>query len=376
MGKLLFILLAGCVLLSACGKDGPQGVFSFLPEVKSEIKDSVTPESIAETPKTFILPITGIDPYKSGIHDIGFIFGGIANAFGDIATRIFRMGDLNYTLTQKIPELPTNYLEYFKIKRIFFYIEPKDGNKRYYNWFEERVFGKEDATFSFLDKLAIKMKSEHVDPNTPWDPVPVAIPFARNEKSGFFDVFKKKDDNIFNNNVEIKGEDEVLLVAYDKDQKHKYVQGDNVGPIYVVKVKSQEKEVFTPGQQLTKLAAARTYFTSHKKLKGFFKRTVILENMLVLEFVNDPVILDSFRMILNEPVSREEIEQLDVDPVLCQSDYCMDFKLPEANFVKMIGQDNALKLDAVILVTSPPASFAIKGFIEFEFKLKPEREWR
>jgi hypothetical protein len=49
---------------------------------------------------------------------------------------------------------------------------------------------------------------------------------------------------------------------------------------------------------------------------------------------------------------------------------CLDMEVPDVDILPMIARGNALKIDAYINANKAPESFQLKGFVEFEIKLK------
>ena len=67
----------------------------------------------------------------------------------------------------------------------------------------------------------------------------------------------------------------------------------------------------------------------------------------------------------------EELENLKVTYIdTCTPRSCLELKVPDINLVPIANKGNGLKLDAVIHAGKVPESFKLKGFVEFEVKVK------
>ncbi len=245
-------------------------------------------------------------------------------------------GKTRLTLTQPIPEIPDGYLASIKITRIFFFIE---GDTKKEN-------------FDFLRKLAVKVSATTIEKDHPsWEPLVETDSFDDNELSYFSSLFPRKRDR--NAQEWEKNSPGLLLIKYDEKFKDDSLKGNEIGAINII--------------QTEKPNATRKYL--EEQYKGYFTRIHTLSKSILIEFKKDAVAEEMFKTRLYaDPLKMEELKIDEINP--CNDNVCMDLKVPDTNLIPMLKKGNALKIDAFIDPKHTPKSFQLKGFLEFELKIK------
>lgn len=343
---LLFIGVS--LLLVGCGQ-------------RSEIKSRVEAKTIAElygdgeyTKVPLVLPLSDqeLSSFDSPLGKIGFIAGGFAKMFMNLGASL-GMGKMRMTLTQQVPQIPADYFKGAKVKRIFFYIEPVKKDKREMSWYQRYFLGRENVDFAFINRIAIKIASHHVENTGSWTPVfehKTLLKHEYNTLAQVFDPFRAKQ---VEETMHEAGEK--LLVKFDRSDRDAGLVNDSYGKVYIFNTHQAFK--------------TRRFLTRHPKLLRSFKRIHTLNKSILVELKADPVVEESFKVVLAE--SAVELERLGVSQIEpCSKETCLDFRVPDTNLVPIIMKDNAIKLDAFIEAAKVPDSFQLKGFVEFEIKLK------
>lgn len=326
----------------------------------SEITDATPAERTSDaygdgrhTVMPMVLPLSDdtIDSFDSPFSRVGFILGGFSKLFADIGATI-GIGKMQLTLTQKIPEIPSEYIEDVRFKRVFFYIEPVQGprNIRIWNRF---LFGKDDVNFNFINRLAVKVESLMVDKETDWAPV---------VETRLFDTKKFLPmDRIFNEErthasiIDLNRAKELVLLSYSKKKKDNYLKTKNQGLIYIINTSHP--------------AQTRSFFSKHPKLEGVINRIHILNKSILVEIKKDYVLEEHFKTVLGE--ESNHLESLGVEFIEeCSPTTCFDFNVAELNLLPILLKGNAIKVDAYIEAGKVPESFQLKGFIEAEIRMK------
>jgi hypothetical protein len=346
MIKYILFLILLCSLIS-CGE-------------KSVIKNDVQAVNTAEkygdgtyTIIPFVLPLSDqvISSYDSPLAKVGFIVGGFARLFMDLGASM-GMGKMQISLIQPIPEFPT-HLKEIRMKRVFFYIEPKKG-KRDRAWYLRLISGKDDVDFKFLDKIAVKISTHKLVQTNGWLPSVETKSVGSKEFSPLQELFEEREQ-LFGEVVDAEKAKEMVLLKYDEDNKDLYLRNDKFGSIYIIKTDQPSK--------------TRKFLSDLPILKGYFKRLHILNKSILVELAKDPVVEEGFKIVMSEHAT--DLERLGVSFIEpCTKKSCMDFALPDVNLLPLIQKNNGIKLDAFIDAGKVPESFKLKGFIEFEIKLK------
>lgn len=322
-------LLIGLMLLAAsCGQ-------------KSTIKTHVEARALGNGEFiTFpiVVPLSekAISSYNSPLGDMNPLFRGFVGSILNLGASM-GAGKTRLTLTQPIPEIPDNYLASIKIKRIFFFIEGDN---------------KKEENFDFLRKLAVKISATTIEKDIPsWEPLVETDSFDDNELNYWQSLFPGKRDR--NAREWEKNAPGLLLIKYDEKEKEKSFVGNEVGVVNII--------------QTEKPNATRKYLEDN--YPGYFARIHTLSKSILVEFQKDPVIEEKFKnRLATDSLKMEELGIGEINP--CEKNVCMDLKVPDTNLIPMLKKGNALKIDAYIDPKHSPKSFQLKGFLEFEVKIK------
>jgi hypothetical protein len=348
MAKNILFSILTLILLSACGNE-------------SKIKGGPVAESLSEKygdGKYFFyepfLPLTEIDEVESLVSDLGLILSGFARTFLNIGVGL-GLGKRTMSLIQPVPEIPRKYLKDIKLKRVFFYIEPHVKGERRFDWLTRFFRGKNDVDFNFLSKLAIMIRPHHIGHRESWMPI-----FNFDEKPDkqlekkFMTYFQNKESFYpeYENPREAR---ELLLLKYDKKKGDENFKNGHRGDIFIATT-TQPNET-------------RDYLLNHPEMKNFFQHIFILDKNLMIELRKDPVVSESFNVILSQ--ERDYIDQLGVSFIEpCTKQTCLDLQVPDLSLIDIVAQDNAIKLDAFVEANEVPETFRLKGFIEFWTKVR------
>lgn len=341
MRKVLF-LLSLMLLAAACGQVDRIDLdveVNRLGDGEHYTQNVVVPLSEKQI-ASFNSPVGGFDPLIRGM--MGTIMG-LGASIGAGKTRL--------TLVQPIPEIPDKYLASVKIKRIFFYMDAEPV-------VDPSIFNltgkKKSANFDFLRRLAVKMsatKMEEAD-HAKWEPL-VNPGDISDEDLGFFrGLFRKKDASA----AQKKWEEEtsgLLMIKYHQDNADEALQGNAVGKVFII-------ETATP-------AATRKYI--EKQYQEHVVRVHTLNQSILVELKNTDVASELFKkQISNDSYKIDELGIGEINP--CTRQFCLDLKVPDVNLVPMLKKGNGIKIDAYIDPKDVPKSFQLKGFLEFEIKIK------
>jgi hypothetical protein len=326
---------------------------------KSAIKNAVEAKTLASAygdgehvirNLTFPLSDSAL-AFKTPLPGIGPIAGGILKFVGNVFAANTNMGKLQMSYTQPIPELPEE-LSSVRLKRFFFYMKPENKEKRFRNWWNVVILGKGHVTFDFLDKLAVRMQAVGIkDPDT-YVPTLETKDYDKNEMKSLMEIFQPeyKPDVI-----DTEKADSLVLLRYYKKQKLTDTALSKYGQIHIMETVEPQKTKY--------------FLRDHPKLQGYIKRILILDNSLLIELEKDPIAEEGFNAILSEEA--QELEDLKVTYIdTCTPRSCLELKVPDINLVPITKKANGLKLDAVIHAGKVPESFKLKGFVEFEVKVK------
>lgn len=351
-------LLFMCLILGlvACGK-------------KSVVKTDTPPQTFAEAygdgtllKRSVPIPIT-TDPVDSPIPDLGPFFGGLAKMIANIGASL-GAGRTEMYFHQPTPELPEQIKE-VRLKRVFFYIEPKENHSRRANWFSRIFRGKGNVDFDFIRKLVLRVRPELPDMKKvcplpdqgKYAPLfPCKDPELTSEKterymSYFREATPAKEPDLSKLN-------EFVILKYNGDKKQKRVLNDTRGAMFMFRTKR-------PGE-------TNHFLTNRQNYNGLIENMVNLDNVILVELKKDPVVKESFEAqlaadatYLDETLEVEEIEE-------CNESICLDVKVEEANllpFLKRVSENGVYsnRIDAFVDAGKVPEAFQLKGFLEVEF---------
>ena len=335
---------------------------------KSVVKTDVHPQTFAEAygdgkllRRTFPLLIT-TDPFASPLPDLGIFFGGfakiIANTLADLGA-----GRTEMYFHQPTPDLPEEIRE-VRLKRVFFYIEPKLNDSRKQNWFNRIFRGRGNVDFDFIKKLVIRIKPEIPDMKRvclaedqgKFSPLfPCKDPVLNQDKiDTYLSYFKEnrqqqqqKDDSEM-----LSVMDEFVILKYSGDKKEKFVRNSERGKMYMFRT--------------SRPAVVNHFFDNRSGYKELIDNMVTLDNVILVELKKDPVAKESFEARLS--VDAEYIDaNLGVEEIEeCNPQICLDVKVEDANILPFLRRLNSNRIDAFIDAGKVPETFQLKGFLDFE----------
>lgn len=340
----LFTLLS--LLLLGCGQE-------------SKITDAIRAEKTSEaygdgsnTIMPLVLPLSDetIESFDSPFSKVGFILGGFTKIFADIGATI-GMGKMHISLTQKIPEIPQEYISGVNFKRIFFYIEPTKG-KRNAGILDRFLLGKDTVNFDFISRLAVKVSTRNVPETMDWDPVVETELFSTKQFIPMNTIFDQ--ERIHASVIDLEKAKELVFLTFDKKKKDRYLKNDQYGQIFII-------NTTTP-------AETRKYLRDHYRLQDIIKRTHILNKSILVEIKKDLLSEEVFKSVLSDESSY--LESLGVQFIeACNPKTCFDFNVSELNLLPILLKGNAITIDAFIEAGKVPESFQLKGFIEADVKM-------
>lgn len=346
MSKSFLLLVVLAFLTAGCGQ-------------KSTIKNDVRPQRLAEAYgdgrhviKDLTFPLSDSSlAFQTPLPGLGPIAGGILKLVGNIFARNTNMGKVQMEYTQTLPEIPSDILSSVRLKRFFFYMKPLQGKRRIRDWFTRIFMGKDNVTFDFLDKLAVRMSSTHLEDPEHYIPTLITKDYDKNEVSTLMQIFSKDYKNSV---IDTEKAKEIVLLKYNRKTKINDTRRNDFGEIHIMETKHPIE--------------TKHFLMDHPNMKGFFKRILILENSLLIELVKDPVANESFKEVLSDVA--DEVERLGVTFIdTCTSDSCLELTVPDVNLIPIALKGNSLKLEAIIHAGKVPESFNLKGFVEFEVKV-------
>ena len=348
MVKYFLLLMALAFFLSSCGQKSI---------IKNDVKSQTTAEAYGDGEyviRPLFMPLSdqAIAPFDSPVEKVDFIAGGFARMFMNLGAGM-GMGRAHLTLTQPIPEIPTDIIKGAKIKRLFFYIEPKPGKDRWSTLWRKFFRGQGDITFGFLDKMAMKISSVHQDKFESWYP---SFEYNGLKKRDFTPLqVLFEEERLYDEDPNLDTLDSLVVLKYDQSNKAKYLRNKNNGLIYIIHTKS-------PGQ-------TKRYLMKHPQFRGYFKNIHMLNETILVELKKDPVVEEGFRVILSQ--NAVLMDQFKIELIeACTENTCLDLQVPNVDLLPLLTKGNALKIDAYMNATKAPDSFQLKGFVEFEVKLK------
>lgn len=342
---IVFIVLLA--FLASCGQ-------------KSVIKNDIKSQTMAEAYgdgehviRPLFMPLSdqAISAFDSPVERVDFIAGGFARMFMDLGASM-GMGRTQLTLTQPVPEIPTDVIKGAKIKRLFFYIEPKKGENRLTSFWRKVIRGQGDVTFKFLDKMALKVSTAKQDKIDSWYP---KFEYKSLKKKDFTPLQREFEEADYDNGLDLRTMDSVVVLKYDGSNRDKYLKNNKYGVMYVLRAKEPAK--------------TKKYLMKHPQFRNYFKQIHMLNETLIVELKKDPVVEEGFRVILSE--NAVLMDQFKIDLIEeCTKDTCLDLEVTDIDLLPLIVRGNALKIDAYMNADAAPDSFQLKGFVEFEVKLK------
>jgi hypothetical protein len=336
----LFVFLSGCGQKSAIKNDvEAKTLASAYGDGEHVIRNLTFP--LSDSALAFKTPLPGIGP----------IAGGILKFVGNIFAANTNMGRLQMSYTQPVPEIPEE-LTSVRLKRFFFYMKPENKERRFRNWFSVVFLGKGHVTFDFLDKLAVRMETVTIEDPDTYVPKLETKDYDWQEMKTLMDIF---NSDYRPDVVDTERAEKIILLRYFDKQKFSDTNLSKYGQIHIMETVEPQKTKY--------------FLRDHPKLQRYIKKILILDNSLLIELEKDPVAEDGFKAVLSKEA--ESLEALKVTYIdTCTPRSCLELKVPDINLVPIAKKGNGLKLEAVIHADKVPESFKLKGFVEFEVKVK------
>lgn len=355
MSKQILFLIVMLLVSVACGK-------------KSTIKNSVKAEKLACSygdceniihDVTFPLDNSEL-AFTSPLPGLGPIAGGILKFVGDIFAKNTNMGRMEMTYVQPIPgDIPEN-VKSVRLKRFFFYMKPVNKKntslrRQVVDLFSRYILGQGHTTFKFLDKLAVRLSTTNVEDSNTFVPSLISKLDSPEVKETLESVFKKsfKPDRV----VDTELAREIILLKYHKKTKSKDVTNKLYGQIHYLETTGDSKEL-------------RDFFLAQRELKQYYKRVLLFENSILIELKKDSMSNITFQNFMEE--NAEVIDQTYKVNFIdtCTENSCLEINVPDINLVPIARKGNSLKLESILEADNVPESFKLKGFVEFELKVK------
>jgi hypothetical protein len=334
---------------------------------KSEITNAVEAQTMATqygdgdlTVFPLIIPLTekSIESFESPLNRFGFV-SGFTKILMDTGAK-FGMGKQVLTLEQPIYEFPVDYIKEARIKRVFFYLESKERKEStgVIGFIKDLPFfnGKGVDNFNFLNRLAVRVSSHEMRLSDSWMPIFHDPRDLERKDAEYLRSLFQRRHQVAANVVDAQNVRDLLLLTYDKPRRRDYLRNDS-GKIYIIHTETPAK--------------TRHFLEDHPKLRTFFHRIHLLNKSVLVELKKDPVVEEGFNIIMSE--ERETIDKLGLgvyDLHACDVTTCLDFKVSNVNLVPLMTRGNAIRLDTFIAADKVPGSFQLKGFVEFEVKVK------
>jgi hypothetical protein len=378
MSKMVFVY--SLLLLVACGQKSK--VTPFAPAVSwneshgnGEFATFTVKIPLSESS---IDPMTTpIDP-QTGVARVPFL-GDVMRLVGQSTFNFILQGrklKKDFTIRQPIPEVTDEVLKHVSIKRVFFHIDQDQAleNSRPRNWLDRlrhAIRGSDDLDFSFIERLNINMVMSRTDAEPEsylpcvdyageTEPVP-CTGGARTDKKG----------------VMLPSQ---VFLRYHQDRTYSQLNNSALGATFVV--------------YADKVSELRRFFESSSEFNRIIKDITIVNKTLVVELKGRLVEREAFFELLER--HEAEISHLDIPkfdecshgeplenprrgpriPILNDGPTnkaltCMDFKLSNANLLPILMRGNQLQVETQVELGSvPPRNFQLKGFVEFEIKIK------
>lgn len=371
LGRNIIILGVFLAVLAGCGQ-------------KSQITPSVEAKTTADAYgdgehiiRSVVMPLSDqvIDDYKSPISKVNSLAGGLAGGFARLFMNLgagIGMGRSQMSLFQPVPEIPREYIKGASLKRVFFYIEPTIG-KRKPNFFQRIFQNRQDVDFKFLDKLAVKISPHKVQNVHTWIPHYETRSIRAGEYTPLQTLFENVDENDIygpaGNPEELK---ELVIVKYASKDREKFIRNSEFGTIFIMNTKQPIKtKRFIEGHARLKHYINRIHVLNGKRRKNL-PHNVPTPGTLLIELEKDPVYEEGFKNVFSEADEAAQLSKLGVDLIEQCTEYtCMDMKLPEeVDIIPLVSRGNSIKIDTFMDAKKVPESFQLKGFLEFEVKVK------
>lgn len=363
MLKSLF-LLSLVVFLVSCGKKDSI-------KVETEVQRLGDGEYVTQN---VLLPLSDkvVGSYDDSTENLNPLARGFIRTIMNVGASL-GAGRTRLSLTQRLPEKIPDIIGSIKIKRIFFVLDNKDEESKKSS---DKKKENENLSLDFLNALALKMsiqKFEYKDSS--WEPIVENASLNEIEKSWL----KRNVNKIKKNAVE----DQTTLEEWDDQSEGlKLLQYDQVN-----KRKEKTKlEKYTYVMSTSDPKAAREYFLNADELidgpiydkdgneipkrpyfKPLIQKLTVLNKSLLIEINPNEVDRNIFLALTQN--DNQRFAKMHSKFAVCASN-CLELDIKNVNFLPMLKTGNALRVDAYIDPKEAPKTFQLKGYIEFEVKIK------
>lgn len=355
MSKQIVFLLALLLISVACGK-------------KSTIKNSVKAEKLAcsygdceHIIHNVTFPMDNSElAFTNPIPGLGPIAGGILKLVGDIFAKNTDMGRMEVTYVQPIPGAIPEVAKSVRLKRFFFYMKPVNKKNtslrgQVMDLFSRYILGKGHTTFKFLDKLAVRLSTTNVENSNTYVPKLIQRLDSPDVVESLENLFKKS--YVPEKVVDTELAKDVILLKYFKKTKSQDVTNKLYGQIHYLETTGNPIEL-------------RDYFLAQQDLKPYYKRVLLFGNAILIELKKDTIGNITFQSFMEENAevidTKYKVNFIDT----CTENSCLEINVPDINLLPIALKGNALKLESILEADNVPESFKLKGFVEFEVKIK------
>ncbi len=346
MIKQLLLLVTCLVFFASCGQKSTVKADVEANGLKEPIAIKIVVPLTEETVATFDSPVENTFPLLRGLVKSVFDLGASLGA-----------GKLKLSLHQPLPEIPSKYVKDIRVKRIFFYVEPKKVEKvpktlvgKFLKDIWKFVKRDRELSFDFIDKLAVTVRPEDIQEIKSWVPEVTTPSLTKIDKDYFAKLFKLNNFNIEQMNLSEEDSTKVMI-RYDREKKDNYLKTKSIGRMYIL---YSDEPVKT-----------RRLIEDDPELSDTFTRIHTLSKSLLIELPADPILQEKFEMEFWEKQDQLNIRNMEA----CSEKICLDFKVSDINLVPLLEKSNGVKVDSFIDAGKTPESFQLKGFMEFEVKI-------
>lgn len=288
------------------------------------------------------------DPRRIVVPVLGDLMNRFTGTFLTLGASL-GLGKTLMTLHQPVPDLSSPMLKSVVVKRVFFHIDNENALEKNnirqgiaYYWRKMREFiqVEESTDFSFIRDLRLRVEGVQrevvVNDYVPEDPE-------------IKDMLSKETSLKWKRNIKNKKE----LVSYVRKNQEESL------------TKNRQRYIF----YTDKPVALKNLLTLDSDFKNIVHDVTVINKTLMVELKGNEITEEKFYFLLDkvENVFLEyEISKINK----CTPMTCLDFAISEENLLDVVKNKNFLKIEAYVDASKqPPASFQLKGYIEFEVKL-------
>lgn len=376
------VLIYGLLVMVGCGQQSKVSPFAPVITLNESHGNGEFATFTVKIPlsENSINPIpTPVDP-ATGVTRVP-VLGDVLRLVGQSTFNFILRGKAlkeNLIIRQPIPEITDDILKHVSIKRVFFHIDQEQAlqNDRPNNWLQmlrHAIRGSDELDFSFIERLNINMVMSRTEgepesylPCVDYPNEEERVPCrggARTDRKGAM--------------LPSQG-----FLRYQQNRTYSQLNNSTLGATFVVYAE--------------KAADLKVFFESHPEFVRIIKDITIVNKTLVVELKGRTVEREVFFELLEryeaeishlnipkfdecshgDPIPRARGLRLPRIPLINDAPTnlpltCMDFKLSNVNLLPMLMQGNQLQIETQVeLGELPRRNFQLKGFVEFEIKIK------